>query len=318
MEFKDYYKVLGVEPGADSQSIKTAYRKLARKYHPDVNSGKDSEEKFKEIAEAYEVLKDEEKRAEFDAFRRYGDQFKGGFEPPPGWKPGARADQFGGAQFNGDFSDFLSSLFGDSEGFGGFQQRSRGAHSGKGQDIEVQVPLFLEDIAQGISKTIDYSLPVQDQDHMVSTRKQLKVNIPKGVTHGERVRVKGKGIPSVAGGEAGDLLLRIRLVPHPVFDVEGHNLLVTLPLAPWEAALGTKVTVPTLNGNINLTVKPGTESGSKLRVKGKGLPKRKGGEGDLIAAVKIVVPPVSDEKCRQLWQSLATGSAFNPRKNWGG
>lgn len=317
MEFKDYYKILGVEPDADLKAIKTAYRKLARKYHPDVSEDKDAEKKFKDVAEAYAALKDPQKRAEYDELRKYG-QHGQRFEPPPGWQSaGAREQDFS------DFSDFFESIFGGGGfGAGGPAGGGRRTHretrfSFRGQDIETELPIFLEDTLSDKSKTIAYHLPHYDKDgrRLADVKKTLNVKIPKGVTEGERIRLKGQGGPGMGDAPNGDLFLHIRLVPHPLFDVEGHNLIITVPIAPWEAILGTKVEVPTLSGKINLTVPPNSQTGQRLRIKGKGLPTRTG-NGDLFAVFKIVAPEKTDADTKALWESLAQKSAFNPRKEW--
>ncbi|MBL7002563.1 MAG: DnaJ domain-containing protein [Gammaproteobacteria bacterium] len=313
MEFKDYYKVLEVESDADAKTIKTAYRKLARKYHPDINPEEGAEDKFKEVAEAYEVLKNAERRAEYDELRRYGGQHDKGFKPPPGGHDN-RGTPSGGAQFEGDFSDFFNSVFGNRgggfQGYSDFQQSAA-----RGQDIEVEMPIFLEDIMSDTSKPIQYRLPVFENGQVSEIKKSLKVKIPKGVTDGERIRLKGQGAPGQGDAPSGDLYLHIRLVPHPMFDVESHNLLITLPIAPWEAALGAKVTLPTLTGKISLSVPPNSQSGHRLRIKGKGLPMKKGA-GDLYVIFKIVIPKNTDEKSKTLWQSLADLSVFEPRAEW--
>lgn len=309
MEFKDYYQILGVDPQADGKDIKTAYRKLARQYHPDLNPGKEAEEKFKEVAEAYEVLKDAERRAEYDELRKYGGRQGYGFEPPPGWQS-AGGDY---THFSGDFSEFFNSMFG-----GGFQSaysQSAEGFARKGRDVEVEMPVFLEETLHDTQKPVEYQIPVYDDGQVRQVRKSLKVKIPAGISDGERIRVKGQGAPGVGNAPAGDLYLHIRLVPHPLFDVEGHNLLVTVPIAPWEAALGTKVTVPTLEGKINLTIAPNSQAGQKLRVKGKGM-MSKLGRGDLYAVLKVVMPKQADDASRELWQQLAEKAAFNPRAEW--
>lgn len=310
MEFKDYYKILGVNVDAEPKDIKSAYRKLARKYHPDMNPDEGAEDKFKEVAEAYEVLKDTARRAEFDELREYGSQSGQGFRPPPGWQSGGASQQRGNEQHAGDFSDFFNSIFGG----GGHAQQSA-YRQARGQDIEVEMPIFLEETIGEIAKTVEFHIPVYDGEQVKNINKHLKVKIPKGVTDGERIRLKGQGAPAGGEGLAGDLYLHIRLVPHPLFDVQGHNLILTLPIAPWEAALGTKVTAPTLAGNINLTIPPNTQSGKKLRIKGKGLP-GKSVTGDLFAVVKIVMPPATTEKAARLWQDLSETAAFDPRSEW--
>ncbi|USE38313.1 curved DNA-binding protein [Endozoicomonas sp. SCSIO W0465] len=313
MEFKDYYKILGVAPDADKKTIKNAYRKLARKYHPDVSDHRDAENQFKEVAEAYEVLKDDGKRAEYDEIRQYGGAHQG-FRPPPGWEPSDFRGG-GGSHFQGDFSDFFSSVFGGGTEAGSSDFGRRRTYNQRGQDIETEMPVFLEDTLSEESKTISYSLPHYDEHGQVTeVNKTLKVKIPSGVTDGELIRLKGQGAPGIGDGSSGDLYLRIRLVPHPLFDVEGHNLIITLPLAPWEAALGAKVTLPTLSGKINLTIPANSQSGQRLRVKGKGLPGKQV-QGDLYAVLKIVMPK-SNDSIKEHWQLLAEQAPFEPRAEW--
>jgi len=314
MEFKDYYEILGIEPEADAKAVKTAYRRLARKYHPDVSTEREAEKHFKEVAEAYEVLSDDTKRAEYDQLRRSG----GGrsFEPPPGWQ--SRSD--GSSQFagEGDFSEFFESIFGAGrfrQGRGG-QFYSDDFTSSRGRDIEVELALFLEDTISGESRTIEYNLPhYSESGRLDDIRKTLKVKIPAGVGDGERIRLKGQGAPGFGNGPAGDLYLKIRLVPHPLFDVVGQDINITVPLAPWEAALGARITVPTLSGKITLSIAPDSQSGQRLRVKGHGL-KTRTGRGDLFAILKIVMPQKASESDKALWQTLSKKAAFNPRREW--
>lgn len=318
MEFKDYYKILGVEPDADRKAIKTAYRRLARKYHPDVSQDKDAEARFKEVSEAYEVLADEKKRAEYDQLRRYG----GGesFEPPPGWQ--SRSGGGRDAGMDRDFSEFFSSIFGGgfTGGFGGGERgphSSEDFHSTRGRDLEVEMPVFLEETLEAQKKSIEYRLPQHAPDGRVTTRtRTLRVNIPAGVRDGERVRLKGQGAPGFGDGPAGDLYLRIRLVPHPLFDVLGSDLTITVPLAPWEAALGTQLTLPTLDGKVQLTIPPGSQTGQRLRLKGKGL-RRRQQRGDLYAVLKVIMPEGKpEEQARGHWEALSETQAFDPRSDW--
>ncbi len=309
MEFKDYYEILGVKPEAEVKDIKAAYRKLARKYHPDLNPAPEAEAQFKEVAEAWEVLQDAGRRAEYDELRRYGagqGQARG-FQPPPGWQS-AREGEF--HQFSGDFSDFFNSMFG-----GEFRGSPGGHRERSGQDVEIELPVFLEETLEPSRKPLEYRIPVYEQGQIREVKKSLKVTIPAGVRDGERIRVKGQGAPGTGGGPAGDLYLHVRLVPHPLFDVEGHNLLITVPIAPWEAALGAKVTVPTLTGKISLTIAPGSQAGQKLRIAGKGLV-GKAGRGDLYAVLKVVMPQTSSEEARTLWRSLSEQADFDPRAEW--
>jgi curved DNA-binding protein len=310
MDFKDYYKILGVPQDADSKAIKTAYRKLARKYHPDVNPEPGAEDKFKEVAEAYEVLKNTERRAEYDELRKYGGRSGQGFEPPPGWQSGRRSAGAHAEQFDGDFSDFFNSIFGGAAG------GTRQQHSGfRGQDAEIEMPVFLEETLTETSKLVEYRIPVVENGQVTETKKSLKVKIPAGVVDGERIRLKGQAGPGQGNAPSGDLYLHIRVVPHPLFDVEGHNLVITVPVAPWEAALGAKVTVPTLSGKINLTIAPNSQTGQRLRIKGKGLVTRNG-TGDLYALLKIVMPPSANDEIAALWQSLSEKTDFDPRAKW--
>lgn len=310
MDFKDYYKILAVEPTADDKAIKTAYRKLARKYHPDVSKEAGAEDKFKEASEAYEVLSSPEKRAEYDDIRKYGQQGRP-FQPPPGWQGRGGAGGFGGGD-NGDFSDFFSSIF------GGRQQGGRSHNPGRrGQDVEMELAIFLEETLSAESKQVSFKVPQHNAagQRVADVTKTLNVKIPAGVADGERIRLKGQGAPGVAGGENGDLYLIIRFAPHPKFDVEGNDLIITVPLAPWEVALGTKVAIPTLTSKINLTIRPDSQNGQRLRIKGNGLLNKQGQRGDLLAQIKVVMPP-SNDATKELWKTLADKAAFDPRAQW--
>lgn len=311
MDFKDYYKILGVKADADAKEIKAAYRKLARKYHPDMNSEEGAEDKFKEAAEAYEVLKDAGRRAEFDDLRKYGAQSGQGFRPPPGWQQSGGFQRQQGGQSTGDFSDFFNSMFGGGQGFS--QSGSRQQKQARGQDVEVEIQVALEETLGGTAKTVEYRIPATGSGEQIN--KHLKVTIPKGVTEGERIRLKGQGKPCVGKGPAGDLYLHIRIVPHQLFDVQGHNLILTVPITPWEAALGTKVTIPTLVGSINVTIAPNSPSGKKLRIKGKGL-QGKTETGDLYAVLKIVMPASENDEANVLWKKLSETVDFDPRAEW--
>lgn len=312
MEFKDYYTILGVKPEDDKKAIKTAYRRLARKYHPDVSKEHDAEKQFKLVAEAYEVLGSDEKRAEYDDLRKYGHQGKT-FTPPPGWQPGGERAEFS----EGDYSDFFEEIFGAAS-----RQHQRGAQgsqnsehifSRRGQDVEIDMPVFLEDTQKDETKTIEYNLPhYGESGRLEEIRKTLKVKIPKGVMDKERIRLKGQGAPGLGKGPPGDLYLKIKLVPHPLFDVLGHDLSITVPITPWEAALGTVIKVPTLDGQIKVTVTPDSQTGKRLRIKGKGL-YSKNIQGDLYVILKIVMPDNIDPDSKILWQELADKSDFDPR-----
>ncbi|HEI8868538.1 TPA: curved DNA-binding protein [Serratia odorifera] len=314
MEFKDYYATMGVEPSADLKTIKTAYRRLARKYHPDVSSEADAESRFKALAEAYEVLKDEQRRAEYDRIRlhrndpNFGQRARGGAgerQQNAAWQDGAQ-----------DFSEFFESMFGGRTA-AGQRSSSRGGHGLRGQDLEMEVPLFLEETLHDQSREISYTLPVYDElgRQVSEVGKTLNVKIPAGMSDGERIRLKGQGVAGVGGGQNGDLYLIIRLAPHPLFEVDGHNLHIVAPLAPWEAALGASIEVPTLTGKIALTVPAGSQSGKRLRVKGKGLVGKKQ-TGDLYVILKVVMPPKPNDRASALWRELAEQAAFNPRTEW--
>ncbi|MCS3406265.1 MULTISPECIES: curved DNA-binding protein [Gammaproteobacteria] len=314
MEFKDYYATMGVEPSADLKTIKTAYRRLARKYHPDVSSEADAESRFKALAEAYEVLKDEQRRAEYDRIRlhrndpNFGQRARGGAgerQQNAAWQDGAQ-----------DFSEFFESMFGGRTA-AGQRSSSRGGHGLRGQDLEMEVPLFLEETLHDQSREISYTLPVYDElgRQVSEAGKTLNVKIPAGMSDGERIRLKGQGVAGVGGGQNGDLYLIIRLAPHPLFEVDGHNLHIVAPLAPWEAALGASIEVPTLTGKIALTVPAGSQSGKRLRVKGKGLVGKKQ-TGDLYVILKVVMPPKPNDRASALWRELAEQAAFNPRTEW--
>lgn len=313
MEFKDYYKILGVDADADDKTIKAAYRKLARKYHPDVSSEEDAEHQFKEVSEAYEVLRDKEKRAEYDVARQYGGAR--GFEPPPGWQ-GGRADSGFQGDFQGGFSDFFEEVFGQA-GHGSRQGYSRQHFTRRGEDIELALAIFLEDAFKGESRTISYEVPSFDErGRLTREARTLKVKIPAGVTEGERIRLKGQGAPGIGDAPAGDLYLHIRFAPHPLYLVEGSNLTVTVPVAPWEAALGCKLTVPTLEGEISLTVPANSQNGKRMRVRGRGLG-RADKRGDLYVVLRVIMPDSANQEEQALWRQLAATSGFDPRRNWG-
>ena len=310
MDFKDYYQLLGVSEDSDSKDIKTAYRKLARKYHPDMNPDPGAEDKFKEVAEAYEVLKDAGRRAEYDELRQHGNRQGAGFEPPPNWQRSGGFSDADSTRFEGDFSDFFNSMF-----RGGGAEAGQQPRGSRGQDAEIEMPIFLEETATETSKLVEYQIPVYENGQVKDVKKSLKVKIPAGIVDGERVRLKGQGGYGQGDAPHGDLYLHIRLVPHPLFDVEGHNLVITVPLAPWEAALGAKVTVPTLTGKINLTIAPNSQAGARLRIKGKGM-KTKTGTGDMFALLKVVVPASANDEVKDLWQSLSEKTEFDPRAQW--
>jgi curved DNA-binding protein len=326
VKFKDYYEVLGVPRTATQDEIKTAFRKLARKYHPDVNKSPGAEDKFKEINEAHEVLGDPDKRSKYD---RLGASWRDGqdFTPPPGWEYRSHGGGVGGPQVS-DFSDFFESIFGGSGkggGFGGFSDFERQAGFGgrrgarsydaSGSDEQVRIRIPLEDAYNGAERTI--ALEVQEPDangRIRSRRKNINVKIPKGVTAGQKIRLSGQGSPGVGSGSAGDLYLLVEFEPHDRFTHEGRDLHTEVPVAPWEAALGSTVTVPTLSGDVTVKVPPGTNGGQKLRLRGKGLPNPHGEAGDLYGVIRIATPKNLSKKEKEAWENLAKVSSFNPRE----
>jgi curved DNA-binding protein len=309
MEFKDYYATMGVDPSADLKTIKTAYRRLARYCHPDVSTDKDAERKFKELAEAYEVLKDKDRRAKYDQFRLHHNDPR--FSEQTHSYAGQRETWYSSDAY--DFSNFFESMFGGHT----VRERRSAAHGFRGQDLEMEVTLFLEETLNDQIRSISYQLPLVDKlgRQVSETSKTLNVKIPAGVADGERIRLKGQGVSGVDGCQNGDLYLIIRFSPHQLFEVEGHNLHILVPLAPWEAALGTSIEVPTLTGKITLTIPSGSQSGKRLRIKGKGLAGKKE-TGDLYAVLKVVMPPKPDEKISALWRDLSEKVAFDPRTEW--
>jgi curved DNA-binding protein len=309
VEYKDYYQTLGVDKKASPEDVKKAYRKLVRKYHPDVSKHKDANSKTKEINEAYDVLGDPEKRAAYDELgsgRRAGQEF----HPPPDW-----ASAFGGG---GDVdSDFFSDLFahvgrrqrgGGGMGGGGYQMR--------GEDIHAAISINLEDAYTGGTRTITMRVPQRDAPgRVVTTDKQLDVKIPKGVLPGQQLRLTGQGHPGIGGGPAGDLYLEIQFNPDPRYRVEGADVYEAVPVAPWEAALGAKIKVPTPSGEVEVTVPAGSQTGRKLRLKGRGIPTHS--PGDLYLILEVVLPPADNDKARQLYETMARELAFNPRARKG-
>lgn len=323
--YRDYYEILGIKRGAGQDEVQRAYRKLARKYHPDVSKVSNAEDKFKEINEAYEVLKDPEKRKMYD---QLGHNWRSGqdFRPPPGWETqfdfgrgGAHQAeyQWGGT---GGFSDFFESLFGGSgfrqaggrtapEGFGrGAVWRQAGA------DQETTIRISLEEAFRGGAK------PIVLQSQVINPKGQLEVQerrydvrIPPGILPGKRIRLTGQGAEGTGGGPRGDLYLKVEIETHPVFTLKGLDLYMDVPVSPWEAVLGSEVRLSTFTGNIDLKISPGTQNGQKLRLRGKGMPKPKGAPGDLYVTLVVKVPTHPSEKERELFEELKKSSGFNPR-----
>lgn len=310
MDYKDYYKTLGVPRAATQDEIKRAYRKLARKYHPDVSKETNAEEKFKELQEANEVLKDTEKRAAYD---QLGSQWRSGqqFTPPPDWGTGfARSRSFGAGDDAG-FSDFFSSLFGARGGFGQAQPGGRG-YAAAGDSHTARIQIDLEDAFRGGAQTLELRSPqLSDDGHVSRQPRTLKVTIPRGVTEGQQIRLVGQGSPGVGGGPPGDLFLEINLRPHRIFKVEGRDISVSLPVAPWEAALGATIQAPTLAGPVDLRIPAGAKSGQRLRLKGRGLPGPT--PGDQYAEVRIVTPPANTPEARALYEKMQRELPFDPR-----
>jgi curved DNA-binding protein len=313
VKFQDYYETLGVPRDATPEEIKKAFRKKARLYHPDVAKDKASaEEKFKQVNEAYEVLSDPEKRKRFDQLGANWQQTGG---PPPGYDFGSFGGDDGGFEFEGTgFSDFFERYF--SGGQGGFRSSTRspfsqGAYQRRGRDIEADILISLEDALHGSQRTLTLRRPPSG-DGLARTE-TIKVKIPAGLLQGQRIRLAGKGGPGIGGAPPGDIYLEVRFASHPDFTVEGSDLHYDLDLAPWEAVLGTQVKVPTLDGHTTLKVAPHTETGTHLRLKGKGLPHANGHRGDLYAVVHIQVPTTSTAEEQSLWEKLREVSKFDPR-----
>jgi curved DNA-binding protein len=321
MEFKDYYATLGVECTATQDEVKRAYRKLARKYHPDVSKEPDAETRFKEVAEAHEALIDAERRTAYDdiAQRHASGQ---PFEPPPGWDSGfeysgrgpgqAARGHAGPAGSDADFSDFFESLFGRG-GPEGMPRRGSGGGPVKGRDHHAKVAIGLLDASQAAQRLISLRMPVVDATgHTTLQERQLEVHIPKGVREGQHLKLTGQGAAGHGGAPAGDLYLEVQFLPHPVFRVDGGDLSFDLPVAPWEAALGATVTAPTPDGHVQLSVPPGSPQGRKLRLKGKGLPGKV--PGDLYAVLTIALPPSASESEKKAYSAFAGAFAdYNPR-----
>ena len=331
VRFKDYYETLGVPRTSTTDEIRQAYRKLARKLHPDVNPGdKAAEEQFKDINEAYEVLSDEQKRNQYD---RLGANWQAGadFTPPPDWGDSGVefrdfGDVFGRNGGPGGFSDFFESLFGQRRGRAGAGFRMGG------RDVEAEISLSLEEAHRGGTRSITFeatetcpecggtgskdgkACPVCRGSGVVRRPKTLSVTIPPGVRDGSVIRLQGQGEAGPRGGSAGDLLLRVRIEPHPTFKViPPDDVEVEVPVAPWEAALGARITVPTLDGPVEMTIPAGAQAGQRLRLRGKGLKRRDGGRGDEYVVLKIVMPPKLGPKEKKLLEQLKEASKFNPR-----
>jgi curved DNA-binding protein len=311
VEFKDYYKVMGVARDATEAQIKQAYRKLARKYHPDVSKEKDAEARFKEVGEAYEVLKTPEKRAAYDQLgqnHRAGEEFR----PPPNWDSGF---EFSGAgPGNADYSDFFDSLFGAQARSGGDR---RGAfRSGHGEDHHAKIVLDLDASLHGGARTFTLRTPEIDKDgRLVSKERTLNVQVPKGILAGQQIRLAGQGAQPHGEGTPGDLFIEVEFQPHSLYQVDGRDLSLELPVAPWEAALGAAVKTPTPTGMVDLKIPPASHAGSKLRLKGRGIPSTP--PGDFYVVLQIALPAANDEKTKAAYAAMAAALPFNPRASLG-
>ena len=316
MKYKDYYAVMGVAKDATQDEIKRAYRKLARKYHPDVSSEPDAEERFKEVGEAYEVLKDPEKRAAYDEL---GANWKAGqdFRPPPDWDEGF---EFHGGEFTGadagQFSDFFDTLFGQRpfrDDFSGYSGRRFDA---RGEDTYAKILIDVEDAFTGAARAVSLKhTDVGADGRPVVKDRTLNVRIPKGIRQGQHIRLAGQGGAGIGSGKSGDLFLEVQFRPHPYYSVEGKDVFLDLPVTPWEAALGATVKAPTPSGPVDLNIPANSSGGRKLRLKGRGIPAKE--PGDLYAVLRIVVPRADSEAARQAYESLEKATGLNPREHMG-
>ena len=337
MEYKDYYQIMGVKRDATQDEIKRAYRKLARKYHPDVSKETDAEQRFKEVGEANEVLKDPEKRAAYD---QLGANWKAGqdFNAPPDWDAGF---EFSGGGFTGGYgtagrqhpqfddvdasaySDFFESLFGQ-----GFQQpgassqgyQTQGGFHATGSDHHAKILIDLEDAMNGATRSISLHVPgVDASSHLTTKQRVLKINIPKGIKQGQHIRLSGQGNPGLGQGKAGDLYLEIEFNPHSIYRVEGRDVYLDLPVTPWEAALGAKVKAPTPAGAVDLKIKPGSSSGSKMRLKGRGIPASASSNiaGDLYVILQVALPAANTDSEKAAYKKMQQSFSFNPRAKLG-
>ena len=314
MEFKDYYQIMGVARDATQDEIKRAYRLLARKFHPDVSKEPDAETRFKEVGEANEVLKDPEKRAAYD---KLGANWKTGqdFRPPPDWNSGF---EFTGGGFTGgdaaQFSDFFEALYGRDFSAGRGQ---RAPSHAKGEDHRARVSIDLEDAYNGATRTITLQVPeINEQGHVAMRERKLNVSIPRGIRAGQHIRLAGQGAPGQGLGKSGDLYLEIEFRAHPFYRVEQHDVYLDLPVAPWEAALGAALNVPTPGGVVEVTIPAGAAAGNKLRLKGRGIPAST--PGDFYAVLKIALPTADDDAAKEVYRNMAAHfKSFNPRSKLG-
>jgi curved DNA-binding protein len=316
LEFKDYYQVLGVQRDATAEDIKKAFRKLARKYHPDVSKEPDAETRMKDLNEAFAVLSDPEKRAAYD---QLGQRYRAGqdFHPPPDWDAGF---EYSGRGFSeaeaAEFSDFFSELFGSRFGAGRTGMHgSHGFHM-RGEDHHAKIMLDIEDAYHGATRTVTLRMPRTDANGRVLLQEHnLDVRIPRGVYEGQMIRLAGQGSPGIGRGEPGDLYLEVHFAPHARYRVEGRDVYATLPVAPWEAALGAQVQARVPDGTVEVRIPEGSQSGRKLRLKGRGIPaaSASGAPGNLYLVLDVVLPPANTPKARQLYETMARDMAFDPR-----
>ena len=313
MQFKDYYQTLGVSRDETAENIKKAFRKLARKYHPDISKEPDAEQRMKEINEAYAVLSDPEKRAAYD---QLGHGYHTGqeFRPPPDWDAGFEfsSRDFPGSGAATGFSDFFTELFGHmGAAHAGFRSGSREVHA-RGEDRYAKVLLDIEDAFAGPTRQISLRIPQMDaQGHVSLADRTLDVRIPVGIHEGQMIRLAGQGAPGTGGAPAGDLLLEVHFQPHERYRVEGRNLHLRLPVTPWEAALGSVITVDLPGKSIKVRIPEGAQSGQQLRVRGKGIPGKQA--GDLLLDIQVVLPPADTARARQFYETMAREFAFDPR-----
>ncbi|OJA04308.1 DnaJ C-terminal domain-containing protein [Halomonas sp. QHL1] len=313
MEFKDYYQVLGVGKTATAEEIKKAYRKLARKFHPDVSKEQDAEQRMQEVNEAKAVLSDPEKRLAYDQLAQ---QYRSGqdFQPSPEWDAGF---EFSGRGFEeadlGEFSDFFANLFGQ----GGRHRQKGRSYQMRGEDRHAKINIDLKDAFHGASRTITLQVPQVDSQGRVASREHtLSVQIPKGIKAGQHIRLMGQGSPGVGGGPSGDLYLEIHFSLDSQYRVEGRDVYQTVPITPWEAALGASIETSTPSGMVRFKVPAGSQTGRKLRLKGRGIPGKE--PGDLYVELKVVLPPADTDKARELYKTMAREFAFDPRQRKGG
>jgi len=313
MEFRDYYDILEVTREASADEIKRAYRKMARKFHPDISKEPNAEEHFKQVGEAYEVLKDAEKRAAYD---QLGENWQAGqdFRPPPDWDQGFEHD--GSGFDDAQFSDFFESLFGQGRRGGGHAHRQNDFHM-RGADSHAKVLIDVEDAFRGTSRTLTLKHPQMGVDGRTQLHERtLNVRIPKGVRQGQHIRLAKQGSAGLGAGEPGDLYLEVDFLTHPFFRVEGKDVYLDLPVAPWEAALGAKINIPTPATRLDLKIPANSSAGKKLRLKGKGIPAKD--PGDLYAVLRIALPPVDSASAKKAYREFEQASNFNPRAGMGG